>query len=394
MSKKIILMVTMLTLLMAACGRRSATPTATQLSNNPTHQIIATQPSNNPTLHPPAPSAYPPPMFPTPTPRQSYPAPSEGAPVPTNNSYPEPVASPTQALVHVRLPVGYIPNIQFAPLYVAVEKGYYAAAGIEVEFDYSFETDAVALVGAGELQFAVVSGEQVLLARAQGLPVVYVMAWYQNYPVSIAALSDQGIHSPADLAGKRIGLPGLYGASYIGLRALLNAGGLQESDVTLDSIGFNQVEALVSGQDQAVVVYAANEPVQLRASGYQLDELRVSDYVQLASNGLITNETTLTQNPELVQRMVDATLLGIADTMADPAGAYQISLDYVEGLGSADPAVQQQVLATSITFWQADVLGYADPAAWENMQQVLLSMGLLSQPLDLSAAFTNQFINH
>jgi NitT/TauT family transport system substrate-binding protein len=295
-------------------------------------------------------------------------------------------------LTHIRLPVGYIPNIQFAPLYVAVDKGYYRDAGLQIDFDYSTETDALSLVGAGQLQFAVVSGEQVLLARAQGLPVVYVMAWYQQYPVEIASKVGQGIHQPSDLKRVKIGLPGLYGASYIGLDALLYAGGLKESDARLDSIGYNQVEALATDQEQAVVVYVANEPVQLEAQGYRLNEMRVSDYVQLAANGLITNEATIAQHPELVQRMVQATLQGLAATIAQPDEAYQISEKYVPNLAQADQSVQKQILARSIEQWQADQLGYSDPQAWQNMQEVLLKMGLLTKPLDLSKAFSNDFL--
>jgi NitT/TauT family transport system substrate-binding protein len=304
---------------------------------------------------------------------------------------PAPTATP-EPLTHIRLPLGYIPNVQFAPLYVAVEKGYFAEAGIEVEFDYSMETDITALVGADNIQFGVVSGEQVLLARAQGLPVVYVMAWYQQYPVSIVAKADQKIQSPADLRGKTIGLPGMYGANYIGLRALLHAGGLAESDVTLDPIGYTQVESLATGHDQAVSVYTANEPVQLRAKGYELTELRVADYIQLASNGLISNEKTIAENPDLVRRMASAILHGIADTIANPEEAYTISGKYVESLAQADQTVQKQVLTASIGLWTTARPGYSDPQAWENMQAVLLEMGLLSKPLDLTKAFTNEFI--
>jgi len=288
--------------------------------------------------------------------------------------------------------MGYIPNVQYAPFYVAVDRGYFKDAGIEIEFDYSFETDGVALVGANKLQFALVSGEQVLLARSQGVPIVYVTGWYQQYPVSIVAMSDKKIKTPQDLRGKKIGLPGLFGANYIGLRALLYAAGIQESDVTLDSIGFTQVEALSAGREDAISGYAANEPVVLRSKGYDVTEVRVADYVQLASNGIITNETTIAQNPELVRAFVAAFLQGVQDTISDPDAAYEICKKYVENLSQADPLVQKQVLGTSIEMWRAPVLGKSDPKAWENMQKVLVDMKMYSAPVDLTKAFTNDFL--
>jgi len=293
----------------------------------------------------------------------------------------------------IRLPMGYIPNVQYAPFYVAAEKGFFRQADLEIEFDYSTETDGVALVGANELPFSLVSGEQVLLARAQGLPVVYVMAWWQDYPVAVVSMADQGIKTPADLKGSRIGLPGLFGASYIGLRALLDAGGLTEDDVRLDSIGFNQVEALVSGRDDSVVIYANNEPIQLEKLGYAIDIVRVADYVELASNGLLANEKTITENPELIQRMVQAVKRGIAYTLEHPDEAFEICKKYVGGLDQEQQEVQKAVLNASLEFWKTDRPGYSSPESWENMQRVLLEMGMLETPLDLNKSFTNQFVD-
>lgn len=297
-----------------------------------------------------------------------------------------------ETLTPIRLPVGYIPNVQFAPLYVAIEKGYFHEEGLDVTIDYNMEVDNLAQIAAGKLDFAMISGEQVLLGRAKGMPVVYVMAWYQKFPVGIAAPVSENIFKPEDLRGKRIGIPGLFGASYIGAKALLSAGGLSESDVTLDAIGFNQVEGITSGREQAAVVYIANEPVQLRALGYDITVLAVSDYMELVSNGLVTSEKMVKENPELVQKMVRALIKGLDATIANPDEAYELSKKHVENLAQADASVQKAVLTSSIELWKAERLGYSNPKGWENMQEVLLSMGLLNESQDLSKAFTNEFV--
>jgi len=303
------------------------------------------------------------------------------------------VAPPTATpppLRHIRLPMGFIPSVQYAPFYVAVEKGYFAAEGLELEFDYSFETNGVQLVGAGQLPFAVVSGEQVLLARAQQLPVVYVMAWFQQFPVAVVAKSDSGITQAADLAGKTIGVPTLDGANFIGLHALLAKAQLKAEDVTIQAIGFNQVPALTAGQIDAAVVYANNEPIRLAAQGEKLNVILIGEQVALAANGILSNEDTLAKDPDLVRGFTRALKRGIQDALANPDEAYTIAKKFVPEL--KDDVVEKQVLQATLAMWKTDHVGYAKAEAWEMMQATLLEAKLLTAPLDLSKAYTNDFV--
>lgn len=299
----------------------------------------------------------------------------------------EPEAAPE--LVEIQLPMGFFADPQFAPFYVAQERGYFAEAGFAVTFEYIFEPEGIALVGVNERPFAIVSGEQMLLARAQGVPVVYVMEWFQKFPIAVVSKADAGIEEPGDLNGRTVGLPGFFGASYVGYLGLLSASGLQPGAVNANDIGFNQVESLLTDQSEAVVGYANNEPVQLAAQGVPINVIQVSDYIDLVANGIITNETMIAENPEQVERFVGAVLRGLADTLADPDAAFAISQNYVDGLEDG----RKPVLEASLPLWQAETLGLSDLASWENTQQVLLAAGLLDEPVgDLTAVFTNEFV--
>jgi NitT/TauT family transport system substrate-binding protein len=112
-------------------------------------------------------------------------------------------------------------------------------------------------------------------------------------------------------------------------------------------------------------------------------------------NGIVTNEKTIKENPQLVRGFVRAVLRGLKDALADPELAFNTSKKYVEGLGSNPQKddIQRKVLAESLKLWQAPVLGHTDPAAWDETQRVLSSMGLLKTKIDNAQLFTNQFVD-
>src|SRR5215813_1888350 len=150
------------------------------------------------------------------------------------------------SLHHLSVALTYIPNIQFAPFYVADSLGYYKDAGLSVALrHHSFSEDEFGAVSTGKEDAVFGGGDEMLQARDHSIPLVDVATVYTTYPVALIVPADSPIHTAADLRGHTIGTPGHYGETYFGLLALLQSAGLSASDVTIQDIGFNQVSELL-----------------------------------------------------------------------------------------------------------------------------------------------------
>jgi NitT/TauT family transport system substrate-binding protein len=178
-------------------------------------------------------------------------------------------------------------------------------------------------------------------------------------------------------------------------KALVYAAGVDESQVKLESIGFTQAAAVSEGRVDAALDYVANGPVQLRLAGKEVNVIRVSDYIDLPSNGLITNEQTIAESPDLVQRMINATLAGIRYTLANPDEAFAISLQAVPEAGGDNEAANRAIFDASLDLWRAgeDDIGFSNPAAWQEASAFMRQMGLIDADVPVDGIFTNQFVD-
>lgn len=295
----------------------------------------------------------------------------------------------------VKLGVGFIPNVQFTPFYVGIAQGFFAAEGLDVSLDYGFENDYLKLVGTDAFQFMVGSGDQVVLGQAQGLPVRYVMNWYTKYPLVVFAKADAGINTPADLAGKTIGLPGLYGANYVAYRGILEAAGLTEADVQTESIGFTQAAAVSQGTVDAAVDYGVNGPVVLAQEGIPTVQIALDNYLSIPANGLVTNQKTIDANPDLVARMVRATQKAIAFTLANPDEAFQIALTFVPEAGGDNEAANRAVFDAVLAYWtptEGVQPGSTTLAQWQAAAELMQRIGLVDTLVPAEGMFTNDFL--
>jgi len=280
------------------------------------------------------------------------------------------------SLTKVSIGLGYIPDIQFAPFYVAQSKGYYKAAGLDVTFHHGIVNDLIGSMVLGHDNFVFASGDEALVARSKGLKVIDVATIFQKYPVSLIVPANSPIHTLADLKGHSIGEPGPFGSTYIGLLALLYQAHLTPNDVHI----VHHVDAVVG--------YSNNEPLQLKKQGFDVRTFAVSDYQPLISNGIVTTEDTLHNKPQLVQNFVQATLKGLKYVIGNPADAVQISKSYVPGLDSGRASA---VLRATIPLWQStnSQLGYNDSATWQSMEQFLVAQNIIPSGENFSKAYAN-----
>ena len=308
---------------------------------------------------------------------------------------PSATAASGSELKKLTLAMGYIPSVQFAPFYVAQERGYFKDAGLDVTFRYGMETDLMKLIASNQLQLMLGSGEEVILGRSQGLPVRYVFRWYRRFPVVLFAKESKGIHAPADLAGKRMGISALAGASYVGWKALTTATGLDPTKVNVQVVGFTQAAAVSQDRVDAALDYIVSGPTQLALAGEKLTVIPISDYMDLPSNGLITNDQVIRDNPELVQAMVNVMRHGLQDTLADPDAAFAACLRAVPEAGGQQESINRAIFDASVKLWQVDPaqMGLSDPALWQRAAEFMKQSGLVDKLVPTEDLYTNQFVS-
>jgi NitT/TauT family transport system substrate-binding protein len=309
-----------------------------------------------------------------------------------------PCATPAkEGCAKLTVGLGYLDSVQFAPFYLADRAGYYLAAGLDVTFQNKIEADLVPLVGQGAIDIGVADGTDVIPAVSQGIPVRYIATIYGTFPSIVFAKASSGIKTAADLKGRKIGIPGRYGSSWIMLQALLDSAHLTPDDVTIQEYpDYGQGVAVQRGAVDAATGFANNEPLQLELNGTKTVVLHVDDVVPLPGNGLIASVSTLATKHAAVAGFVAATLWAMKEITATPSTGLDAAIAAVPVLGK-DRAIQSAILAATIEIWaspttRAEGLGAIDTDGWAASLGYLTKLGLVPHEVNVADLVRDDFL--
>ena len=278
---------------------------------------------------------------------------------------------------------------QFAGFYVAQTDGYYKSAGLDVNIQPGGpDFPAVQMVAGGNEQFGVTGADQILIARSKGVPVVALAVIYRRNPFVLFSLAKSGIKTPADYAGKKIGVK-IGGNEELIYRAVLANAKIDKSQLTEIPVKFD-LTPLLSGTVDVWPGYLINEVLAAKEKGFDVDIVTPSDYgIDLYADTLFTTEKMLAEKPDLVRKFVAATVKGWETAIADPEAAAKITIKYGDKL-TYDHELAMMKASVPLLKPDDKPFGFMDVAGWSSAQKLLLAAGFQKEPVDVEKAFTTK----
>lgn len=251
----------------------------------------------------------------------------------------------------LKLAIGYIPHIQFAPLYVGIEKGFYQEQQVALEIEYGFGIDIFALLAQEKIDIGLADSDQLVLAGAKDMGLVALLQYYQKYPVTIVAKQDT-VQTPDDFRGQRIGTPQMQGTSFIGLQLFLKQHNLQKQ-VTIEKIGYTQIPSLMGDKIEGAVCFFNNEPIKLKQLGVQLNQWDLKDFSDIVGASFITSQALTDKKTDVLKRFTQATIKAMEYTCQHQPEALQIALPYINQQEKPDEPFLRDVLAATCQLFES-----------------------------------------
>lgn len=212
-------------------------------------------------------------------------------------------------LEKVSLKLQWIDQFQFAGYYMAIEKGFYAKAGLEVELQkFDPKTLAVDEVVAGRSDFGI-GRSSLVIDRMKGQNIVALAAIFQSSPFVLLSDKSKNIRTPKDLEGKRMMMtPDFYDT--ITVRAMLNSQGVDADSIKMIEHSYNPMD-IINGKTDVMACYSSNEPFVLKEKGYETLSIDPADYgFDFYSDILFTTQEQIQNHPKRVAAMYAASLEG------------------------------------------------------------------------------------
>jgi NitT/TauT family transport system substrate-binding protein len=284
----------------------------------------------------------------------------------------------------------------FAPFQLAKAKGYFAEAGLEVEFQVGKGgADVASQVAVGNADLGGGIGDTPIIVRANGLEVRGVALLGGRGLTQLYWRTDSGATGPADLKGKTIGVLAFQDTTYYNLLGALASQGLSKTDVDAQAVGAGgMIQLMISGEVQAI----SGVPewgAAIRAAGVELGHMPVDELFPAMAQAIIASDKIIAERPEVVRGFVGAVLKAIDDIEADPA---QAAKDYVAavpqhaGTEAAIEAIMRDYVALVYPPAEGMTRGSFDPARIQTVQDFYLANGLVQTAVPVEDLYTNDFV--